>query len=93
MDKQQYHLGDIVRMKKQHPCGSSEWEILRVGMDFRLKCQGCGHLVMLPRTKFEKMVRDHLKYIINSLLQEKEWPFVRRIAIKTAAKGLFLYVY
>ena len=34
MDKQQYHLGDIVRMKKQHPCGSSEWEILRVGMDF-----------------------------------------------------------
>ena len=57
MDKQQYHLGDIVRMKKQHPCGSSEWEILRVGMDFRLKCQGCGHLVMLPRTKCEKMVR------------------------------------
>ena len=57
MDKQQYHLGDIVRMKKQHPCGSSEWEILRVGMDFRLKCQGCWHLVMLPRTKFEKMVR------------------------------------
>ena len=57
MDKQQYHLGDIVRMKKQHPCGSSEWEILRVGMDFRLKCQGCGHLVMLPRPKFEKMVR------------------------------------
>ena len=57
MDKQQYHLGDIVRMKKQHPCGSSEWEILRVGMDFRLKCQGCGPLVMLPRTKLEKMVR------------------------------------
>ena len=57
MDKQQYNLGDIVRMKKAHPCGSSEWEILRVGMDFRLKCQGCGHLVMLPRAKFEKMVR------------------------------------
>ena len=57
MDKQQYHLGDIVRMKKQHPCVSCEWDILRVGMDFRLKCQGCGHLVMLPRTKFEKMVR------------------------------------
>ena len=40
MEKQQYSLGDIVRMKKPHPCGSSEWEILRVGMDFRLKCQG-----------------------------------------------------
>ena len=44
-------------MKKAHPCGSSEWEILRTGMDFRLKCLGCGHLVMMPRTKFEKMVR------------------------------------
>ena len=46
MEKQQYAVGDIVRMKKAHPCGSSEWEILRTGMDFRLKCLGCGHLVM-----------------------------------------------
>ena len=38
-----YEVGDIVRLKKQHPCGSSEWEILRVGADFRLKCTGCGH--------------------------------------------------
>lgn len=57
MEKVQYHVGDIVRMKKAHPCGSNLWQILRVGMDFRLKCQGCGHLVMLPRPKFEKMVR------------------------------------
>ena len=57
MEKQQYAVGDIVRMKKAHPCGSSEWEVLRTGMDFRLKGQGCGHLVMMPRTKFEKMVR------------------------------------
>lgn len=62
MEKQQYKLGDIVRMKKPHPCGSSEWEILRVGMDFRLKCQGCGHLVMLARPKFEKMVRAIVKH-------------------------------
>lgn len=62
MEKQQYRLGDIVRMKKPHPCGSNEWEILRVGMDFRLKCQGCGHLVMLPRPKFEKMVRAIVKH-------------------------------
>ena len=36
-----YEVGDVVRLKKPHPCGSSEWEILRVGMDFRLKCAGC----------------------------------------------------
>jgi hypothetical protein len=53
-----YAVGDIVRMKKAHPCGSHEWEILRTGMDFRLKCQGCGHLVMMPRTKFERLVRE-----------------------------------
>jgi hypothetical protein len=44
-------------MKKPHPCGSKDWEILRVGMDFRIKCSGCGHLVMLSRQKFEKGVR------------------------------------
>lgn len=45
-------------MKKPHPCGSKEWEILRTGMDFRIKCQGCGHMVMLPRAKFERAVRE-----------------------------------
>ncbi len=49
-----YQIGDIVQMKKSHPCGSDRWEILRVGMDFRLKCLGCGRLVMLARPKFEK---------------------------------------
>ena len=57
MEKVNYELGDIVRLKKKHPCGSFNWEILRVGMDFRLKCQGCGHLILIPRTKFEKMVK------------------------------------
>jgi len=57
MEARKYQVGDIVRMKKSHPCGSDTWEILRTGMDFRLKCQGCGHLVMMPRPKFEKMVR------------------------------------
>ena len=61
MDKKTYELGDIVRLKKQHPCGSHEWEILRTGMDFRLKCQGCGHLILIPRTKFEKMVRGKVE--------------------------------
>lgn len=48
-----YEVGDIVTLKKGHPCGSKEWEILRVGADFRLKCMGCGHQIMVPR----KMVR------------------------------------
>ena len=50
----QYEVGDIVKLKKQHPCGSSEWEILRVGADFRLKCEGCGHQVMVTRKLAEK---------------------------------------
>lgn len=50
-------LGDVVMLKKQHPCGSKEWEVLRVGMDFRLKCMGCGHQIMLPRKQVEKNIR------------------------------------
>ena len=50
-------MGDVVRMKKLHPCGSDTWELTRVGMDFGMKCQGCGHFVRIPRVKFEKMVR------------------------------------
>ena len=52
-----FEVGDIVKLKKQHPCGSSEWEILRVGADFRLKCRGCGHMIMVPRKLVEKNVR------------------------------------
>lgn len=51
------HVGDILELKKAHPCGSREWKVLRVGMDFKLKCQGCGHEVMTPRSKAEKSVR------------------------------------
>lgn len=50
-------VGDRVYMKKPHPCGCHEWEILRAGMDFRIKCINCGHMVMLPRAKFEKGVK------------------------------------
>ena len=56
-----FSIGDIIKMKKQHPCGSSEWEVLRVGMDFRLKCMGCGHQIMIPRTKVEKSVKSIVK--------------------------------
>lgn len=47
-------VGDIVKLKKQHPCGSKEWEVLRIGIDFRLKCLGCGHQIMIPRKQVEK---------------------------------------
>ena len=51
-------VGDVLRMKKPHPCGSQEWEVLGVGMDFRLKCRGCGRQVMLARRLVEKNVRE-----------------------------------
>ena len=50
-------VGQIVKLKKQHPCGSHEWEVLRTGIDFRLKCMGCGHMIMIPRVKLEKNVK------------------------------------
>lgn len=51
-------VGDTLVMKKQHPCGSKEWTVLRTGMDFRLKCSGCGHEVLGARSKFEKNIRE-----------------------------------
>ncbi|MBE5940875.1 MAG: DUF951 domain-containing protein [Lachnospiraceae bacterium] len=54
-------LGDIVKLKKKHPCGSFEWEVLRIGADFRLKCKGCGHMVMLPRVTVEKSIKDIIR--------------------------------
>lgn len=54
-------LGDILVMKKPHPCGEKRWLVLRTGMDFRLRCMGCGHEVMLPRSKAEKNIREVLR--------------------------------
>lgn len=54
-------LQDILVMKKAHPCGCKEWLVLRTGMDFRLRCGGCGHEVMLPRSKAEKNIRQILR--------------------------------
>ena len=51
-------IGDIIKLKKKHPCGSFEWEVLRTGADFRLRCLGCGHPVMLPRKLVEKNIRN-----------------------------------
>lgn len=60
MEPVKYEIGDVVRLKKAHPCGSDRWEIYRTGIDFGLKCLGCGHRVMIPRPKFEKSVRQRL---------------------------------
>lgn len=52
----EYQIGDLVQTKKVHPCGSKIWEITRVGVDFKLKCQGCGHIVILERQKALKAI-------------------------------------
>lgn len=50
-------VGDILTMKKAHPCGSNRWLVLRIGADFKLRCTGCGHEVMGARSKFEKNIK------------------------------------
>ncbi|MBR1770733.1 MAG: DUF951 domain-containing protein [Lachnospiraceae bacterium] len=53
-------VGDTLQLKKTHPCGSCEWEVLRIGADFRIKCKGCGHQIMIPRPKLEKNIKKIL---------------------------------
>lgn len=55
--KLQYKLNDIVVMKKEHPCGSNEFEIVRLGADIKIKCIKCGHVIMLPRIEFNKKIK------------------------------------
>lgn len=60
--------GDVLVMKKQHPCGAKEMLVMRSGMDFRLVCKGCGHEIMIPRVKAERNV----KKVIKADMQGKE---------------------
>ena len=55
-------LGDIVRMRKKHPCGGYDWEVVRLGTDVGLVCQQCGRRVLLPRSKFNKRLKTILKH-------------------------------
>ena len=55
------HVGDVLELKKEPPCGSRRWLVLRVGMDIKLKCLGCGHELMLPRSKAEKSIKRVLR--------------------------------
>jgi len=54
-------IGDILHMKKSHPCGEKQWKVLRIGADFRLRCLGCGHEIMVPRFKAEKNIRTVIR--------------------------------
>ena len=54
-------VGDTILTRKKHPCGASRFEVLRVGMDFKIRCTGCGREVMLPRAKIEKNIKKVIK--------------------------------
>ncbi|WP_040226374.1 DUF951 domain-containing protein [Bhargavaea cecembensis] len=61
MESKQYAIGDVVEMKKQHPCGTNAWKIIRMGADIRIKCTGCQHSVLIPRREFEKKMKRILQ--------------------------------
>ncbi|WP_412989457.1 DUF951 domain-containing protein [Pediococcus siamensis] len=56
-----YELNDIVEMKKPHACQANEWKVIRLGMDIKIKCMNCGHIVMLPRREFDRKLKKVLK--------------------------------
>ncbi|MFW6007189.1 MAG: DUF951 domain-containing protein [Bacillota bacterium] len=60
MNKKEYEVGDLVKFKKPHPCGDNKWKVIRIGMDFKVKCCGCGRIVMMPRREFEKKVKEKI---------------------------------
>ncbi|MBM7567938.1 hypothetical protein JOC55_004911 [Paenibacillus sacheonensis] len=72
MERKQFELGDVVQMKKQHPCGTNEMEIIRMGMDIRIKCVGCKHSVLIPRAKFEKNLKKVLRSAADQQQKEGE---------------------
>lgn len=57
MENKEYQLNSKVIMKKGHPCGTNEWQIVRVGADIKIKCLGCGRIVMIPRVEFNKKLK------------------------------------
>jgi hypothetical protein len=54
-------LGDVVRMRKTHPCGNDQWEVVRLGADIGIRCLKCGRRVLMPRIKFERRVRAFIR--------------------------------
>jgi hypothetical protein len=68
VQRKEFGLGDVVQMKKGHPCGTNAWKVIRMGMDIRMKCTGCEHSVLLPRARFEQ----RLKKVLQSANQNDE---------------------
>lgn len=62
MENKEYRLNSIVKMKKEHPCGSNEWTITRIGADIKIKCNQCGRTIMLPRIDFNKKLKKVITY-------------------------------
>lgn len=60
MEPKEFAINDIVEMKKPHPCGVNRWKIIRMGMDIRIKCEGCSHSVMIPRKEFSRKMKKIL---------------------------------
>ncbi len=61
MENNEYKLNDKVIMKKGHPCGANEWEIIRLGVDIKIKCLNCGRTVMIPRIEFNRKLKKIVK--------------------------------
>ena len=59
-DLMEINLGDVVRLKKKHPCGSCEWQVVRLGADIGIKCRGCNRRVLLGRHDFERRVKEFI---------------------------------
>ena len=57
-----YKIGSNVIMKKPHPCGSNDWEVVRLGIDIKIKCNNCGRMIMTPRVEFNKKLKKVVKY-------------------------------
>ncbi len=72
MERKQFGLGDVVQMKKQHPCGTNAWKVIRMGMDIRIKCTGCEHSIMMPRLEFERKMKKVLQSAQTESKEEQE---------------------
>ena len=61
MNDKEYNVGTLVIMKKGHPCGTNEWEVVRVGADIKIRCTGCNSIIMMPRVEFNKKLKKIVK--------------------------------
>ncbi|MCL6441978.1 MAG: DUF951 domain-containing protein [Alicyclobacillus sp.] len=66
MNQLAYGLGDVVQLKKPHACGENRWKVIRMGMDIRVKCELCQHSVLIPRSRFDRLVRKILQHADHS---------------------------